>query len=184
MKECEGREGTVNASPAIFLLQWHQMTLKNQWEHLRFKLVRLRKKGGSGRDLSWIDCMGIIGQWISFCVFTFLFFTIFFWWGGGGGGLFISLQFFHLSLSSLICHLPKDLHPSIEYTQRTTQRNKSITHSITGTARPAGSGLGRTGRKVLWLLQGLSMSTLLAKFSSVSFLSLPLLTWKRYTPCI
>lgn len=59
--------------------------------------------------------------------------------------LFISLKIFF----TLICHLPQDLHPSIEYTQRTTQRNKSITHSITGTARPAGSGLGRSRKEGL-----------------------------------
>lgn len=66
----------------------------------------------------------------------------------------LSFIFFVFSLSPLICHLPQDLHPSIEYTQRTTQWNKSITHSITGTARPAGSGFwGEAGRKVLWLLE-------------------------------
>lgn len=97
----------------------------------------------------------------------------------------LSFIFFVFSLSPLICHLPQDLHPSIEYTQRTTQWNKSITHSITGTARPAGSGFwGEAGRKVLWLLEGFSMSTLLAKFSSVSFCSSALQTRRRHTPSI
>ena len=55
---------------------------------------------------------------------------------------FFLFCFVFFSLTPLICHLRQDLHPSIEYTQRTTQWNKSITHSITGTARPAGSGFG------------------------------------------
>jgi len=62
----------------------------------------------------------------------------------------------YLFLLLLICHLPQDLHPSIEYTQRTTQRNKSITHSITGTARPAGSGLGRSRMEGLVATGGVS----------------------------
>lgn len=55
---------------------------------------------------------------------------------------FIYFDLIYFPFPPLICHLPEDLHPSIEYTQRSTQRNKSITHSITGTAWPAGSGFG------------------------------------------
>lgn len=67
----------------------------------------------------------IIGLWIFFYCRTFFY--------------LFPLRIF--PLLPPICHLPEDLHPGIEHTQRATQRNKSITHSITGTARPAGSAL-------------------------------------------
>lgn len=74
----------------------------------------------------------IIGLWIFFYCRTFFY--------------LFPLRIF--PLLPPICHLPEDLHPGIECTPRATQQNKSITHSITGTARPAGSALekqeGRT----------------------------------------
>lgn len=134
---------------------------------LRF--VQKADENSSSWDLGQIYCVGMIVLWIFFCLCTFFFCL-----------LFISLK----PPPLLICHLPQDLHPSIEYTQRTTQRNKSITHSITWTARHVWSRLGRSRRKVLWLLESFSMSTLLASFSTVSICSCPLPTRKKYTPCI
>ena len=51
-----------------------------------------------------------------------------------------------------------DLQPSVECTQKTTQWNKSITHSITGTARHSGYGQRNRKEVALWLLEGFRMS--------------------------
>lgn len=80
---------------------------------------------------------------MDFLLFVYFFFSL------------LCFYLFPLSSSPLICHLPQDLHPSIEYTQRTTQWNKSITHSITGTARPAGSGWGESKKEGLVATVGL-----------------------------